>query len=119
MINYIERVGKVLAPNGQLSAESEQRLLAAVQELMDNGCLICRHNSNCSLPHHGLLTDSARPCTAYFLGDYEEFLTAMYQRHFPEHNWKEIFAGLDWESQKRAAFSAAIEAYAEVCNESL
>lgn len=118
MTDYLERIRRVLAPSGHFSRETEQRFLAGIQEIMANGCLSCMHNPYCTLPHHGMSANAERPCPAYIMGDDEELIIAMYEHHFPEYKWKEIFTEFDCEFQERAFCSFALEVCAGGGNES-
>ena len=118
MTNYLERIGQVLAPSGHYSQETERRFLTGMKEMMVNGCLTCRHNTYCTLPYHGMPAEYDRQCAVYSMGDYGEVLTSIFQRHFPEHDWKMIFSGLDWTAYEHIFISAAIGVCTEGCNES-
>jgi Membrane carboxypeptidase (penicillin-binding protein) len=97
--DYRERWGRTLAPFGMLSQENKQRLSMGMQEMEANYCLSCIHNGFCSAP-----ADYDCPYFVFNFNpeDLEERFIALYQRHFPEHDWRAIFAGFDWKSFARA-----------------
>lgn len=81
-----------------LREEFKIRLMAGIEEIMSNGCLICAHDKECNLPCHGKAACN-KPCQHFVSIPYGDGMTLMFKRYFPEFDWDEKFKDVDWDME--------------------